>query len=211
MKLQKVNECRQSGNIAHVDIRNGAHGPYGTIGVIIDDGYMQRQQKGQQGQWVDRTYYVEFKLGSSALKNSDTLNKGDYVLIESKLVQEQWKDKNTKEDRSTIKLEVKRIVVHMERDTIKQLNSQQRQNQQQGGGYNQQRPQNNGHNGGYQQEPPQEQGGYQQQPPQGRGGYQSEQYQTNSNGNGNNGQNYQQRPPRQNSNQQRGGYGTYDN
>ena len=42
MNLLKVNECRHSGNIAHVDIRNGAHGPYGSIGVIIDDGYFKK-------------------------------------------------------------------------------------------------------------------------------------------------------------------------
>lgn len=207
MNLLKVNECRHSGNIAHVDIRNGAHGPYGSIGVIIDDGYFKKGNNNQPGEWIDRSYFVEYKVGSSALKNTDTLNKGDYVLIESKLVEEKWEDRNTGQSRSALKLEAKRIVIHMARPDIKDIQGRSRQNgqnnHQQGGGQNhQQRPQNNSQNGGYQQEPPQEQGGYQQQPPQGRGGYQ-----TNGNGNG---KGYQQRPPRQN-NQQQGGYGNYNN
>lgn len=199
MNLQKVNECRQSGNIAHIDIRNGTHGPYGTIGVIIDDGYFKKGNNNQKGEWIDRSYFVEFKVGSSALKNTDTLNKGDYVFIESKLVEEKWEDRNSGQPRSALKLEAKRIVIHMARSDIKGIqgrNNQNSNNNQQGGGqYQQQRPQGNSQGGGYQQgggydnrsnnrqnsNVPQNephghegnnQGGYQQRAPRSGGGYQ---------------------------------------
>lgn len=208
MNLQKVNECRQSGNIAHIDIKNGTHGPYGTLGVIIDDGYFKKGNNNQKGEWVDRSYFVEFKIGSAAIKNTDTLNVGDYVMIESKLIEEKWEDRNTGQPRSALKLEAKRIVIHMARSDIKDIQGRTRQNgqnnnQQASGQYQQRQPQNNN------------QGGYQQRSGGGQG------YNDNHDNNppqnpprnhgGPNGGGYQQRQSRPNGNQPQGGYGNYPN
>ena len=142
MRLPKINETRLGGNIAQVNIQNGQYGPYGSCSLAVDDSYFKKGQNGQQGEWIDRTYFVEVNLKSNVIKKVPNLSQGDAAVFKGKLVEEKWTDKNTGQQRSALKMEAADIEMHIE---AHRANNNQN-NQQGNGGNNYQ--QNNG--GGYQ-------------------------------------------------------------
>ena len=151
MRLPKINETRLGGNIAQVNIQNGQYGPYGSCSLAVDDSYFKKGQNGQQGEWIDRTYFVEVNLKSNVIKKVPNLSQGDAAVFKGKLVEEKWTDKNTGQQRSALKMEAADIEMHIEAHRAKQMRQEDRannnQNNQQGNGGNNYQ-QNNG--GGYQ-------------------------------------------------------------
>ena len=132
MKFPRMNEVEFSGNVANVTIQNGQYGAYGNMSVAVDDGYFQKGQNGQDGQWVDRTHFIDCKLTSGALKKVDgQVNKGDFVIIKGKLVLDQWQDSQTGQQRSAMKVEVKEFVLHVDGERAKQLRAEGKQQRQQ--------------------------------------------------------------------------------
>jgi single-strand DNA-binding protein len=114
MKLLKQNTVTVAGHVANINLQNGNYGTYGTITIAVDDGYMQRGQNGQQGQWVDRTYFIDVKVDDNFLKRTSTqIGKGDSICVEGKLVQEKWTDKNSGQERTALRVKGSMIVGHI--------------------------------------------------------------------------------------------------
>lgn len=149
MKNLKANSVNLAGNIAQVNIQNGQHGPFGSVSIAADDGYYKKGQNGQQGEWIDRTHFIEVNMNSKSLQSlKQTLNIGDQLSIEGKLVVEKWQDSQTSQNRNATKVECLKIVGHIPKsviDAAKQagvIQTGQNQNQSQAS-----QPQRNGSNG----------------------------------------------------------------
>ena len=183
MKIVKLNTCHLAGNVSNVSIQSGQNGRFGTLSIAVDDGYFKKSENNQAGQWVERTYFVELKVNETVIKKFYVQPvKGDQLVIDGKLVMESWKDKNSGQDRTAIKVQVAHVVSHTPKTLIDlgksqgiiPVNQSQQQNQSQGGFQQNQSQggfQQNQSQGGFQQNQPQ--GGFQQNQPQ--GGFQSQQ------------------------------------
>lgn len=149
MRMFKSNHVIVAGNIANVTIRNGTHGQFGSITVAVDDGYFKQGQNGQDGEWVDRTHFVECKVNANFLKKLKTTpDKGDMICLQGKLTLEKWKD-NQGQERSALKVAASDVDGYIPKAGVIAMKSAcSNQSNQQNGGY--QQPQSNdGHNQQY--------------------------------------------------------------
>lgn len=170
MKNLKLNTVNLAGNISQVNIQNGQYGSFGNVTIAVDDGYYKKGQNGADGEWIDRTHFVEVKVDANNLKSlKANLQKGDQLQIEGKLIVEKWQDSQTGQNRSAMKVDCKTIVCHIPKAVIDaakqagviQTGNQQNQQNQNPNGY---QAQGNGQpNGSYQQMPNNRPNGYQQQ------------------------------------------------
>ena len=185
MKLLKTNTVSISGNVAHVDLKQGTHGPYGNLLIIVDDGYFQKGQNGNADSWIERSYPIGVKVNSNIIKQAGQagFNKGDYIAVEGKNVVEFGKGPNGEPDQNKKfpKVEAKGLLQHFTGHIAKQIREDIKAEKQQG---NQQQSNSNGgyqnqNNGGYQQ-----QGNNQQNPSQNGGGGYSQQGNNPHNQNG---------------------------
>lgn len=182
MRLPKDNSCRISGNVATVDIKNGQHGPFGTIGIIVDDGYFKKEQNNSQT-WMERSYFISIKISSKIVKQcKGQIGKGDFFSVDGKIVTDKWNDRNSGKEMQATKIEARNIVMHLDASLAKSLRQQSKQHndQQNTNGQYQSNGQQFEQNQNFNQQPQQNQGHYQPQ----------EQYQN------------QQQPQRQNFNNQ---------
>jgi len=73
-----------------------------------------RNYRDQNGQWREESHYFEVKVfGRVAERIATQVNKGDLVLIEGRLHQDRWQDKQTGQSRSKVRivaLDVKPII-----------------------------------------------------------------------------------------------------
>ena len=178
MRLFKANHVIIAGNISDVRIQNGQHGQFGSISVAVDDGYFKKGENNQQGEWIDRTHFVECNVNANFLKKlKSNPGKGDMISIEGKLTLDKWTDKTSGQERSALKVTASDVVGYIPKVGVVAMKAACGNNNQSlgGGGYQQNNQQQNG--GGYQQPQQQNGGGYQQpqksnQQQNGGGGYQ---------------------------------------
>ena len=109
MKLNnRINESRQGGFLASVDIKQGQHGPYGNIVIAVDDGYYKKEQNGQRGEWVDRKYFFPCDVSGKDFAN---LQVGDYLEIEGHLIMSVWQDSTGQ--RQAMKIKSSTVLNHI--------------------------------------------------------------------------------------------------
>ena len=72
--------------------------------IANDDGYMK------DGQWVKKTAFVGVKAFGKAAERAGELRKGDPVVVEGKIVQEEWQDRETGQKRSKTLINAFRIM-----------------------------------------------------------------------------------------------------
>jgi single-stranded DNA-binding protein len=174
------NTVRFTGNISNLDIKNGAHGPFGSFNIAIDDSYTKPGKNGQQPEFVEKTHFIPCVVSDGFFKKVPNPEKGARISIEGKVIVEHWKDKQSGAERSAIKVKVIRVKAYIspsERNQAKQMGWYGKANAPQGG-YNNNAPQggfnNNSPQGGYNNNAPQgafnnnaPQGGFNNNAPQG--------------------------------------------
>ncbi|NQZ49670.1 MAG: hypothetical protein HRT95_05625 [Moritella sp.] len=108
-----------SGRISFVNIKDGNDGPWGSIGVITDDSYMNKDKvKVERSQAIT----VEMKA-HTLLALAEILNKGDSIHLKYVLRVDKWKDKTSGLDRKALKSHCTQIVSHTSKaakDCLKQ-------------------------------------------------------------------------------------------
>lgn len=158
MKLLKTNTASISGNIAHVDIKQGQHGPFGSVLIMVDDGYFKKGNNGQHDEWIERSYPIGIKVNSNVIKQAGSygFQKGDFLAVDGKNVVEFGKGQNGEQDQSKKypKVEAKTISQHIPAHIAKQLradiSSEKQQNNNQSYNNNHQPQHNSQNSGGYQ-------------------------------------------------------------
>ncbi|MBW8191283.1 single-stranded DNA-binding protein [Neiella marina] len=124
MRNLKENLVKIAGNVSGLDIKQStqaANEYFGTITVATDDGYFKKGQNGQNGEWVDRTYFIDVKVDNrvlSQLKNG--VNKGDQISFKAKLVQEKWQDQQG-QNRQAVRLQAEKVTGHLSKAEIECL------------------------------------------------------------------------------------------
>lgn len=191
--LPKVNDTRLSGYVANTYIQNGQWGPWGSITVAVDDSYFKKGENGQDGSWIERTYFIDVSVNSKALEKMPNVGKGDFIFIEGKNIEQKKEgDQNGQKATSYKKVEARAVLMHYPADVARELNerAKQQRNQQNNNQSNNYQGNNyQGNNGGGGQRANNNPNGYQQNNNQrggngGNGGYQR----NNSNNNNGGGQ-----------------------
>ncbi|WP_028113029.1 single-stranded DNA-binding protein [Ferrimonas kyonanensis] len=156
MHIQSINTVNLAGYIGSVNISQGQHGPFGTISISYTDSW-----KDKNNNWQEKTHYIDVAVDGKRLqKLFAQLQKGDFLAIEGKLIQEQWQDKQSGANRSALKVRMLSVVTHLPKvakQCLQQNGLAKQPNQngnQQGGGF-QGGQQGGGYQGG------QQGGGYQ--------------------------------------------------
>lgn len=109
MKLNnRINEVRLGGFLANVDIKQGQHGPFGSVTITVDDGYYSKGPNGQQGAWVDRSYFIHCEVSS---KNMPNFQKGDYLEIQGSLFVDSWQSNDG--PKQALKVKASKFLVHV--------------------------------------------------------------------------------------------------
>jgi single-strand DNA-binding protein len=85
------------------------HLPGGTpvvrLGLAVNERY-----KDKQGEWVDRANFIDCEgFAKTAEIVAQYFKKGDPILVEGKLRQDQWEDRDTGKKRSKLKVVVERF------------------------------------------------------------------------------------------------------
>lgn len=180
MRKAKENLGVFGGNVCKVQILDSKEKPgemFGSMDLVLDNGYFNQNANQGQGEYVERPVYVKVKLGNREIKQCNkNISVGDQIVIQANLAMEHWNDKNTGEPRSQLVLNCNNVVAHTTKAEVEclkeaglygsQKSSGGIQQQARQGGFQQQQQQ-----GGFQQ--PQQQGGFQQ--PQQQGGFQQQQ------------------------------------
>ncbi len=109
MKLNnRINEVRLGGFLANVDIKQGQHGPFGSVTITVDDGYYSKGHNGQQGEWVDRSYFIHCEVSSN---NMPDFQKGDYLEIQGSLIVDFWQGNDG--PKQTLKVKARKFLVYV--------------------------------------------------------------------------------------------------
>lgn len=121
MKNLKQNLVFIGGNVSFIDIKESTAKPgeyFGSVNVAYDDGYYDKGNS-----WVERVSFIDIKMTNHAVKQlSSTLNVGDQITFEGKLVVEKWNDKDDN-PRKAMKVEAIRIISHITKEEIDALKS----------------------------------------------------------------------------------------
>jgi single-stranded DNA-binding protein len=120
MKDVKANEFSFAGNVSQVKLQqaskantSGEIETFGSISIALDDG-----RPGKENQpWDNVTYFIEAKLNHNLIKRIKSgIKVGDQIEVSGYLVQEKWIDKQTKVERSVLKLIATNVHAHMDKD-----------------------------------------------------------------------------------------------
>jgi len=105
--MPSINTIIVAGNLtADPDVRETPNGsPVGQLRLAINEKW-----KDQSGNSREKTVYVDVTVWGSQAKNCQQyLSKGSPVLIEGKLDQDQWEDRETGQKRSKHKVTAQRV------------------------------------------------------------------------------------------------------
>jgi single-strand DNA-binding protein len=186
MRNIKINTAIIGGNVSKVDIKqsNTTNNPqgqpefFGSVTVALDNGYYDNKANNGQGQWVERTAFIDVKVDNRNLTQvKGKIGLGDQIAFTGSIVQDNWKDKQSGDNRSALRFKADNVTFHLPKGANECLKANgfkgQQQNAPQNGGF-QNQPQNGGfqqapQNGGFQNQP--QNSGFQNQPQ--NGGFQS--------------------------------------
>lgn len=120
MKNLKQNLSVIGGNVSFVDIRESTLKPgefFGNMSVAYDDGYFDRNNNDQ---WVERVSFIDIKVTNRFLKQcKNTINPGDQIAIEGKLVVDTWQESGN--NRKAMKIQAEKLVGHTTKQEIECL------------------------------------------------------------------------------------------
>lgn len=118
--IKDVNEVRLSGNIAKVNIRNGLHGPFGTIRIAIDNGAFNK--KGAK--FIERTDFINVEVSGKAFFSVvPNPQGGDRIMIYGKLLTDKFNDKNTNQPRESTFVKCSQVLSYTSVEDKKVLQS----------------------------------------------------------------------------------------
>lgn len=121
MKRGRQNLVFLAGNISTVNIRDSTTKVgefFGSISVAYDDGYYD---KDNNNVWKEDVGYYEIKLNNHVIQQVTSLNVGDSIEIQGKLITDRFKDKVTEKDRAVTKVRADRIIQHTTKQEIEHL------------------------------------------------------------------------------------------
>ena len=120
MKNLKQNLVIIAGNVSFVDIKESTQKPgeyFGNVSIAYDDGFFD---KNNNNQWVERVSFIDIKVTNRFLKQcKNTINPGDQVEIEGKLVVESWQQDG--QNRKAMKVQAEKLVGHFTKQEIECL------------------------------------------------------------------------------------------
>lgn len=122
MKNLKQNLVLIAGNLSFVDIKESTQktGEYfGNVSIAYDDGYFD---KNNDNQWVERVSFIDIKVTNRFLKQFKkpiSINLGDQIEIEGKLVVESWEQEG--KTRRAMKVQAEKLVGHITKQEIECL------------------------------------------------------------------------------------------
>jgi len=119
MKNLKQNLSFIGGNVSFVDIKESTQEPgefFGNMSIAYDDGYFDRNNN----QWVERVSFIDIKVTNRFLKQcKNTINPGDQIAIEGKLVVDTWQESGN--NRKAMKIQAEKLVGHTTKQEIECL------------------------------------------------------------------------------------------
>lgn len=121
MKSIKQNLVIIGGNVASVDIKDSTQKEgefFGNVSVAYDDGFFD---KNNNNTWVERVSFIEIKLSNRVIQQIKSLNTGDQIEFEGKLVVEKWVDNDSGKNRQAMKVVAERVVSHITKQEIECL------------------------------------------------------------------------------------------
>ncbi len=122
MRTTKLNYTSVGGRVSNVDVKSGNNGYFGTVTIAVDDGYFKKGENGQDGHWEERTYFVDVKVDSHFLNYfKSPIETGDEVTLSGKLVQEKWKDNQSGQDRSALRVKGEKLIQHLRKVEVECL------------------------------------------------------------------------------------------
>ena len=108
------------GNVSFVDIKESTQKPgefFGNMSIAYDDGYFDRNNNNQ---WVERVSFIDIKVTNRFLKLcKNTINPGDQIAIEGKLVVDTWQESGN--NRKAMKIQAEKLVGHTTKQEIECL------------------------------------------------------------------------------------------
>lgn len=120
MKNLKQNLSVIGGNVSFVDIKESTQKPgefFGNMSIAYDDGYFDRNNNNQ---WVERVSFIDIKVTNRFLKQcKNTINPGDQIAIEGKLVVDTWQESGN--NRKAMKIQAEKLVGHTTKQEIECL------------------------------------------------------------------------------------------
>lgn len=103
MAKPRLNEVRIIGNLGRDPELRYTQGGFAIaeLSVAIDNSYFKAGSQGQKGEWINKTAWRKVTaMGDLAEWAGRNLQKGDTVFVNGKEDQDQWKDKQTGENRT---------------------------------------------------------------------------------------------------------------
>jgi len=120
MKNLKQNLSVIGGNVSFVDIKESPQKPgefFGNMSIAYDDGYFDRNNNNQ---WVERVSFIDIKVTTRFVKQcKNTINPGDQIAIEGKLVVDTWQESGN--NRKAMKIQAEKLVGHTTKQEIECL------------------------------------------------------------------------------------------
>lgn len=122
MRTTKLNYTSIGGRVSNVDVKSGNNGYFGTVTIAVDDGYFKKGENGHDGHWEERTYFVDVKVDNHFLNYfKSPIETGDEVTLNGKLVQEKWKDNQSGQDRSALRVKAEKLIQHLRKVEVECL------------------------------------------------------------------------------------------
>lgn len=121
MKSLKQNLVIIGGNVASVDIKDSTKKQgefFGNVSIAYDDGYFD---KNNNNQWVERVSFIDVKLSNRVIQQIKSLNTGDQIEFEGKLMVEKWVEDGSNKNRQAMKVVAERVVAHITKQEIECL------------------------------------------------------------------------------------------
>ena len=120
MKNLKQNLSVIGGNVSFVDIKESTQKPgefFGNMSIAHDDGYFDRNNNNQ---WIERVSFIDIKVTNRFVKQcKNTINPGDQIAIEGKLVVDTWQESGN--NRKAMKIQAEKLVGHTTKQEIECL------------------------------------------------------------------------------------------
>ena len=111
-----INSVTLAGNLTRdIELRSTANGyTIGYLSIAVND----RRKSKATGEWEDVPYFFDAKLlGTRAEKLAGALTKGAHIVIQGKLEQERWDDKETGAKRSRNYIVIDELSLGAKRDS----------------------------------------------------------------------------------------------
>jgi hypothetical protein len=109
------------GHVSSVDIKPSTQKSgefFGHVSVANDDGYFDKENNNQ---WVEKVSFIDIKLSNRVIQQIKSLNLGDLIEFQGKLVVEKWIDQGTNTNRQAMKVKAERVVSHTTKQELECL------------------------------------------------------------------------------------------